>query len=281
MNVEEFKKLYAEIGQIALKAQDLFATASTFIDTGVQILANEYDYSFVQDIDFRARLQDACKRMLTARIGFLHPDAEVAFEDLSRNVHLQLEGLANCWFNQWYITQNSGISNLRLSYVLLKAEQQFRMKFSNGIKTDQYDNFTNTLAKKGKLFHDFCSDYIDKEEKEFTDYYESDFKSVEIDLNDFKKRVWKDFKCDKVERTDFSIKSEFIFLQEKGVQIIFTDNPIVRLSEFRNALLSHMGGPLDHSKKYYKELVGKKEDRMRILIQAFDSFYKTVQKRLS
>lgn len=277
MDVNEFRLAYKDIVDLSSRLNSLVSSVSVFMAGGIETLSNEFDYGFVNSEALRQQLFQASKRMVTARIGHLYSDANIAFEDFSRAVQLQLEGLTNTWFNQHYFIDGKNIDSFTREYFNLKVEQFFTF---DRVTRQVYDDFKLAINVLPFSEDDFYQDFYNLDKKNFISKYEQIFLGLRKDISTFADRIFRVDKKEKIERVQYLVKAEFVFLRENGVKLTFTKTPINRLNEMRNAALSHAGTGYDKSKQYYKELFDK-PNRTEILILAFVQYYNQIKERVA
>jgi len=252
--------------------QEAANVAVTFIRNRIDDIAADFQYEFIDDKALVERLCQFFKRMLDAKLGFLYQDKEHAFEEFSRNALLQMEGLINSWYKEFYLKNNT-FDEINQEFVIFKMKQYFTRP--NTISS--YEELINEITKISTINEiGFAIDYINLSNSfsktmsdKFYDKYQLIFDKLGINYVEFRSKVFK-FTTHDIEKVNFDNKAD-LFFHKKGS--FYVGTVAQRLVEFRNSL-SH-AKTINRSEKYYTELVGI-ENRFNLISKQFGVIYNRV-----
>lgn len=276
MSSEEFENNLTAFSETIMALQKLVSQSSSLITSCLSVSIDEYEYDFARNSNYADHLRKMCKRMIVAKSGLTYPDKDSAFEDFSRNAHLQIEGLITIWYKDLMIPRH-GIAKLSEDFVILKIKEFFSRK---GIQFSYIDFIGEINKNQNATEEDLAKDYINLSNANpnsltdnFINKYQISFDNLQLNYADFKLKVFK-FNSNNIDKINFSNKAELFFHFKKTY---YVGTVIHRLTEYRNKL-SHPE-LIDTCAPYYTELVGQ-DDRVNLIMRQFSAVYRMVAKDL-
>lgn len=222
-----------------------------------KLFGSEINYSFIEDVELRSRLEKHSLRMSFYRIGLGH-NSDDSFENYCIYIYHQLEGLANYFFiknysNKFNILEYLFIEmKLRMDYFpTLGAKKESIFSELTGTKYEKKEEVelfyqSNSvfevikdyqLLSKKRAGDEFYEKYKNFFVKNKLTYYSNDASAKKADRDSFVDKVWK-LDNKEIEKIEFQNKIA-VLLWLINPTIAYLHSPIKQLSDWRNKELMH------------------------------------------